>query len=182
MKKVFFHGGLLLILLGLSIICVDTVSAAIKSYCDDLDKSSAIVREVNDDYDSFMESAKSVREDIIDVSKSFDFYLNQFSKQNVVLLEKIHNIESKIDNLNDLSKNMIDNCEYDINNPVVENKCSSFKKNYKNMVQSYYTMIDEYNIVLDTYNNYAEKNNAKKIDKYIYNLSFEINGIVYLLS
>lgn len=140
---------------------IDKVSASIKDYQDDIDRSNEIVSSIDKDFSEFLIIAEDVKKDILDVSKSFDFYLNQFLDKNIELMKKVGNIEDKINSLNELSNRMIENCKYDLNNSSMDSKCSSFEKNYVNMIASFKTMVDKYNSVVDTYNAYAKRKNVK---------------------
>ena len=156
---------------------IENVSASIKKYHDDIDRSNEIVNSINNDYEEFVITATEIKSDIVEVSKSFDFYLNQFLDKNVELLKKVSNIENKINSLDSLSYRMIENCKYDLNNSSMDSKCSSFDKNYVNMVESFNTMISKYNSVVDTYNTYAKKSNVKIASLYEVKLS-EVNNIL----
>lgn len=156
---------------------IENVSASIKKYHDDIDRSNEIVNAINKNYNEFANIATDIKSDIVDVSKSFDFYLNQFLDKNVGLLNKVKNVENKINSLDELSYRMIENCKYNLNNSSMDSKCSSFEKNYVNMIESFNTMIDKYNSVVDTYNIYAKKTNVKVASLYETKLN-DVNNIL----
>ena len=156
---------------GASVMLIDKVSASIKNYRNDLNKSYEIIKAVNDDYDTFVEKAKEVKENIIVVSKSFNFYLDKFLKKNKDLVAKINKVEETINELDDISYRIINNCKYDLNNSSMEAKCKSFYNNYPNMIDSYNKMLEEYNSVIKRYNTYASKVKKKKVALYEYNLT-----------
>lgn len=178
MKGLFIHTGFVLILIGLSIICVDQVSANINNYYADLEKSKEIVKSVDDNYSKFKEGAKKVKESISNVSLSFDFYLDEFETANADIKEKIIIVESEIENLNVTANSLIDSCKFNLNDIQMDNKCSSFKMNYGNMINSYDEMIEQYNKVIKFYNEYALSNGKQIKELYISNLSDEVISII----
>lgn len=178
MKNPLIHIGILFILLGLSFFFIKVANAAINDYYSDVDKSHEIVKSVEDNYSLFMDNANSVKNTIIDVSKSYNFYLVQFVEKSKLLQTKFNTVEQNIDNINKYTKELINNCKYDLNNSLMDSKCSSYKINYVNMIESYKEMIDEYNKVVDSYNLYAKKHGISVIKKYEYNLKEETNTIL----
>lgn len=178
MKNPLIHIGILFILLGVSSFFIKVVNAAIKDYYSDLDKSHEIVKNVEDNYSLFMDTANNVKNTIVDVSKSYNFYLVQFVEKSKTLQSKFNTVEQEIENINGYTKKLIDNCKYDLNNSLMDSKCSSYKVNYINMINSYKEMIDEYNKIVDSYNTYAKKHGVSVTKKYEYQLSEDTNTIL----
>ncbi len=178
LKMLFIHSGFVFIILGISIICIDKVSANIKNYYDDLEKSKEIQKSVNEQYQVFKEGASKVKSSIGVVSSSFNFYLEEFDTKNIEILEKVSNVEKEIEELNETAKLLTNNCKYNLNNNVMNNECSSFKINYKNMISSYDEMVEKYNSVIDYYNEYAKKNNKEIVNKYLNNLSDNVKEMI----
>ncbi|MBR1386704.1 MAG: hypothetical protein IJ568_07735 [Bacilli bacterium] len=165
-KSSIIHLGFIFIIAGISIICIENVSASIKNYYDDIGKSKKIVSEVNEDYKIFKESILNVKNSIVDVSKTLNIYLEEFTNKNTIINQKIIKIEEEILKINEPSKRLINNCKYNLNNKTMISKCQSFKTNYKNMADSYIEMIKEYNKVIKSYNVYAKKINNKELPLY----------------
>lgn len=166
MKKFFIHLGFLFIIAGISVICVENVSATINNYYADIDRSKEITAEVEKSYKDFNDGALDVKESVIGVSKTFDVYFEEFPKVKDEIVEKIHVVESKINNLNEVSLNLIDKCEYDLNNLAMNNKCKSFKLNYVRMIESYEEMVSEYGKVIESYNKYALEHEKEVYELY----------------
>ena len=154
MRKIFIHLGFLFIIAGMSIICIDKVNANINRYYFDVEKSKAIVEEVNNDYLTFRNYALTVKNKIEDVSKSLSVFLDSFEEENIKIIEKINDIEKDIENINILKNRLEVNCNYDINNMNMSNNCESFNLNYQNMINSYDDMLVQYNKVLKIYSEY----------------------------
>lgn len=165
MRKIFIHLGFLFIIAGMSIICIDKVNANINRYYFDVEKSKAIVEEVNNDYLTFRNSALTVKNKIEDVSKSLSVFLDSFEEENIRIIEKINDIEKDIENINILKNRLEVNCSYDINNINMSNNCESFNLNYKNMINSYNDMLVQYNKVLKTYSEYKNIEYSEYISK-----------------
>ncbi len=178
MKNPLIHIGILFILLGISSFFIKVVNAAINDYYSDLDKSHEIVKNVEDNYSLFMDNANNVKNTIVDVSKSYNFYLVQFVEKSKLLQNKFNSVEEYIEGINKYTRELIDNCKYDLNNSLMDSKCSSYKVNYVNMIESYKNMVDEYNKVVDSYNLYAKKHGMMASKTYEYNLSEETNTIL----
>lgn len=174
MKKIFIHIGLVLILSGFSLIFIEKVSASIDNYYNDIDKSNKIIDTVEKDYSEFKEKALSIKKSIVDVSKMFNIYLNEFKEKNVDILKNVNIVESRINEISDISLNIVNNCKYDLNSKKMEKNCESFKINYLNMIDSYNKMIEVYNKVIGEYNNYQIKKGLEPIDKYELKISSSI--------
>lgn len=174
MKNIFMHLGFVLILAGLSIICVDKVSASINDYYSDVEKSNEIVETIDKNYKSFKEKSISVKNDIVEVSKSFNLYLEDFPKENEGIVLKVQKVESDINELSTITDTLLDYCNYDLNNIVMDNQCASFKTNFNNMMSSYEEMIKVYNGVIDSYNDFSNKNGRENIEVYKENLDSSI--------
>ena len=165
MRKIFIHLGFLFIIAGMSIICIDKVNANINKYYFDVEKSKAIVEEVNNDYLTFRNSALTVKNKIEDVSKSLSVFLDSFEEENIKIIEKINDIEKDIENIDILKNRLEVNCNYDINNMNMSNKCESFNLNYQNMINSYDDMLVQYNKVLKIYSEYKNIEYSEYISK-----------------
>lgn len=157
MKNIFVHLGFLLIILGVSLIFVDSVSASINNYYDDIEESKRIIKNVDTLYEQFKEDAIDVKNGIVDISKSFNVYFDDFDKANKSITEKIENVKEKINQVNVVATDLINNCRYQLNDINMNNQCKNFKINYTNMMSSYETMVDQYNKVITSYNNYATR-------------------------
>ena len=178
MKGFFIHTGFVLILIGLSIICVDQVSANINNYYADLEKCKQIVKSVDINYTKFKDGANKVKDAIGDVSLSFDFYLDDFESANSVIKKKIIIVEQEIENLNMTADSLINSCKYNLNDSFMDSECNSFKINYGNMISSYNEMIEQYNKVIKYYNDYALENGKHSEQLYISNLGDEVKLII----
>ncbi len=178
LKMLFIHAGFIFIIFGISIICIDQVSATIRNYYDDLEKSKEIIKNVDEQYKIFKDGATNVKESIDVVSSSFNFYLDDFENENSKIMKNISNVEEEIEKLNITASALINNCNYDLNNSFMDNQCSSFKINYKNMISSYEEMIKQYNSVIDYYNEYAIKNDKETVDSYTNQLSDNVKEIL----
>ena len=174
MKNFFIHLGFIFIIMGVSVICVDKVSANIKKYYADLDRSKEIINNVENNYEEFVNGAIHVKDGIVDVSKSFKIYFDDFSKKNDEIILKIQSVEKSINDLNEISFNLIDNCKYDLNNLSMNNKCKTFKTNYIRMINSYKEMLDEYNMVIGYYNDYAKKHKKSDCSLYDSGVDFSV--------
>ena len=174
MKNIFIHLGFIFILVGCSIIFIDKASASINNYYDDVNKSNEIIINVHNNYNDFKESSLVIKDNIIDVSKSFNFYLDDFQIKNVDILEKVKKVEKDINSLSTVVNNLIDYCVYDLNDEIMDNECSSFKINFKNMLDSYSKMVDVYNDVIKKYNDYSLLNGRELVDEYSENIDEEV--------
>lgn len=166
MKNIFLHLGFLLILSGFSVICVDKVSASIKDYCNDVDKSNEIVESIDSNYKIFKEKSLNVKNSITEVSKSFVLFLEDFPSINPSIELKVQKVENEMNELSSSTDLLIDYCNYDLNNPIMDNQCSSFKDNFNNMINSYEEMIKVYNGVIKEYNDFSSVNGMEHIDEY----------------
>lgn len=181
MNKICIHIGVLFIIAGFSLMCINVVSASMKNYYADIDKSKEIVKNVDKNYKLFKQNAANVKDSIIQVSKSFNIYLSDYMKKKESIVEKINLVEKNIQQLDNISLELVSDCKYNLNNAEMNQQCSSFKINYKNMISSYNEMIDEYNYVIDSYNGYAKNKKKKQAEKYENNLGENVvkilNGI-----
>ena len=159
-------------------ICVQQVSASINDYYYDIDKSKEVIKQVEQDYDTFKAELIDVKNEIVDISKMLNVYLDEFTNKNQIVLPKIKNVENKIIELIPISERLINNCKYNIQNSAIKNNCQNFKQNYNNMIASYEETVTKYNKVIDIYNTYAKKKNEESVDKYETDLKSKIN---YLL-
>ena len=182
MKKVFIHLGLLFIIFGLSILLVDSISSSLNSYYEDLEESKKIVDDINLNYDLFKEKSLNVKDNIKDVSVSFDFYLDEFEEKNIDLVKKINNIENEIIEISDISVSISKDCNYDLNNKNMDSKCNNYKANYKNMIESYNEMIDVYNKVIDTYNEYQKEEDKEQVDNYKSKIDKKVEEVLVSIS
>ena len=181
MKNIFIHLGFVFILVGCSIIFMDKVSASISDYYNDVNKSNEIVESVNNNYNEFKDKSLNVKNGIIDVSKSYNLYLEEFPNVNQTISTKVKTVEETINNLSDITNHLLENCQYELNNSVMKNQCNSFKINFRNMMDSYEEMITVYNKVINTYNEYSLRNGKEQIEEYKSNLNSSIvaaNGII----
>ena len=174
-KGSIIHLGFIFIIAGISIICIENVSASIKNYYEDIGRSKEIIKKVNEDYETFKTITVDVKNNIVDVSKTLNVYLDEFTNKNEVIKQKIEKVEENITELNKVSKRLINNCKYNINNKSMISKCQSFKINYKNMSESFDEMIKEYNKVINTYNVYAKKKNNKELPLYESEIQNDLN-------
>lgn len=154
MKRLYIHLGFLFIIFGFSTLFVDNVSAGINNYYTDLEQSKKIVDNINTNYDSFIEKSINVKDNIKEVSLSFDFYLEEFEEKNIDLLKKINQLEDEILEISNIVINLNNDCKYNIDIKNIDSKCNNYKINYKNMIESFNKMIEVYNKVIDTYNEY----------------------------
>lgn len=181
MKNIFIHLGFIFILIGCSIICIDKVSASINNYYNDVNKSNEIVESVNNNYTEFKEKSLNVKNGIVEVSKSYNLYLEEFPKVNQTISTKVKQVEETINSLSTTTDSLLESCQYDLNNSVMKNQCNSFKINFRNMMNSYDEMIIVYNNVINTYNEYSLRNGKEQIEEYKGNLDASIvaaNGII----
>ena len=181
MKNLFIHLGFIFILAGCSIICIDKVSASINNYYNDINKSNEIVEEVNNNYTEFKEKSLNVKNGIVEVSKSYNLYLEEFPNINQTINTKVKKVEETINSLSTITDSLINNCQYDLNNNVMKNQCNSFKINFRNMMDSYEEMVKVYNDVINTYNEYSLRMGKDQIEEYNSNLDSSIvaaNGII----
>lgn len=174
MKNIFLHLGFILILAGLSIICVDKVSASIKDYYSDVEKSNEIVEIVNTNYNTFKDKSIEVKSGIVEVSKSFNLYLEDFPKKNEEIVLKVKKVEEDINELSTTTDTLLNYCEYNLNNNVMDKQCASFKTNFNNMMDSYEEMLKVYNDVINSYNDFSKENGKVSIEEYKENLDSSI--------
>ena len=156
MRKYTFYIGFLLILCGLSLICVDQVSAGIDNYYEDIGIGKDIINGVNDNYSEFKKIALEIKDEIVDVSKYLNSYLEDFAENSQEVETKVIDIEKKIVEIDLYANSLINMCSYEIIDENMANQCTSFKTNYNNMISSYNNMITQYDSVVSAYNNYAE--------------------------
>ena len=71
---------------------VDSASASIKNYYEDIEESKKIINDVDTLYNDFKKSAVDVKNGIVDISKSFNIYFDDFEKVNKEIKAKIENI------------------------------------------------------------------------------------------
>ena len=166
MKNIFLHLGFIFRLAGLSIICVDKVSASIKDYCNDVDKSNEIIESIDNNYRLFKEKSLDVKNGIVEVSKSFVIFLEDFPNVNQEIELKVQKVENEINELSTTTDLLIDYCNYNLNNNKMDNQCSSFKLNFNNMMNSYEEMIGVYNGVIKEYNEFSVANGRETIGEY----------------
>lgn len=136
---------------------VDSASASIKNYYEDIEESKKIINDVDTLYNDFKKSAVDVKNGIVDISKSFNIYFDDFEKVNKEIKAKIENVQELINKTNVVSNELINKCRYNLNDSEMNNQCKSFKTNYVNMISSYKNMIEQYNKVITSYNNYAAR-------------------------
>ena len=166
MKNIFIHLGFVFILVGFSIIFVDKASASINNYYNDVNESNEIISLVHSNYNEFKINSLEIKDDIIDVSNSFKFYLDDFQVVNPGIIEKVKKVEDGINNLSVTVDNLITYCVYNLNDEVMDNECDSFKINFNNMMESYSTMINVYNDVIKEYNEYSDLNGKEHALEY----------------
>ena len=157
MRKFFIHLGFLFIIAGLSIICVEKVSANINEYYADINRSKEIFNAVESDYNEFVSNASLVKNNMVNVSNALDVYLEEFPEKESLIVEKIKVVDENINSLKEISLRIVENCKYELNNKAMENKCSNFILNYNRMIESYKVMVREYNKVIDSYNDYKNE-------------------------
>ena len=174
MKNIFLHLGFILILAGCSIIFVDKVSASINSYYDDVNESNKIISMVHNNYSDFKINSLNIKNSIVDVSSTFNFYLDDFDVVNVEIVNKVKKVEDEINALYPTIDNLINYCVYDLNDEIMNNECDSFKINFTNMLESYNKMISVYNDVIKEYNEYSDSNGKEHVLEYNYNLDNSI--------
>ena len=174
MKNLFLHLGFIFIISGLSIVCVDKVSESIKDYCNDVDKSNEIVEQIDSNYKVFKEKSLDVKNSIVDVSKSFVIFLEDFPSINSEIELKVQKVENEINELSSTTDLLLDYCNYDLNNQVMNNQCSSFKVNFISMIDSYEEMLKVYNSVIKEYNDFSKTNGRESIDEYSEKLNSSI--------
>ena len=178
MKKVFIHLGLLFIIFGLSILLVDSISSSLNSYYNDLEESKKITDNINNNYNLFKEKSINVKDNIKDMSISFDFYLDEFDEKNVGIIKKINDIEDEIIEITNISIELGNDCKYELNNKNLDNKCNNYKINYKNMIDSYNEMISVYNEVIDSYNEYQKELNKFEVNNYKSRIEKNVNEVL----
>jgi GTP1/Obg family GTP-binding protein len=147
--------GIILIICGVSLLCIDHVSANISSYYADVEKSTSIINSVNYNYSVFKEKAYSIKNDISDVADGLNSFYEDFINVQYDIDLKMSRIKDEIDSLSLMSKDLIDNCSYNINDDNTKTQCNNFYTNYLNMINSYEKMIEEYNYYVNSYNKYA---------------------------
>lgn len=182
MKNIFVHLGFVLILIGLSIIFVDKVSASMTNYYNDVNESNEIIELVHSNYNEFRVKSLKVKDSIVVVSKSFNIYLEEFIIVNNDISNKVKQVESEINNLSNNIDNLINYCVYDLNNEVMVNECDSFKINFNNMIKSYDEMINVYNSVITKYNDYSILNGRESIEQYSGNIDYSIKEAITKLN
>ena len=166
MKNIFLHLGFIFILIGCSIICVDKVSASINNYYNDVNESNEIISLVHSNYNDFKIKSLEIKNDIEEVSKSFNIYLEEFQIVNEEISNKVIKVENGINDLSETINNMINYCVYDLNDGLMDKECSSFKINFNNMMDSYSKMINVYNEVIKEYNEYSILNGKEHVLDY----------------
>lgn len=167
--------GLVLIIVGFSLIFVDNVSAGINDYYADVNKSKEIMFTVFEDYVKFENGAIDIKNEIVDVSKALDIYLEDFPIKESLIVEKINIVENDINNINLTSLELINMCKYDLNNNSMNSKCNNFKKNYVRMIDSYKKMIIVYNDVLNSYNEFIDK---KVFEEYVGKVDYAVYELI----
>lgn len=178
MKKIFLHIGFLFIITGISILLIDNVSASINSYYNDLEESKKITDNINNNYNLFKEKSINVKDNIKDMSISFNFYLDEFDEKNIGIIKKINEIEDEIIEISNISIELGNDCKYELNNKNLDNKCNNYKINYKNMIDSYNEMISVYNEVIDSYNEYQKELNKFEVNNYKSRIEKNVNEVL----
>lgn len=168
------HIGFIFIMIGCSIIFIDKVSASINDYVKDIDKSNEIVDKVDFNYNEFKNKSVIVKDSIVEVSKSFVIYLEEFPSVNVEIKEKVLTVEKEINDLNPIIDELLNYCHYDLNNSKMNSQCESFKINLSNMMESYDKMIEVYNDVIGEYNVYSVANGKEQMLEYNNNINSSI--------
>lgn len=158
MKNVFIHLGVLLIIIGSSIGFADNASLSIDSYYDDIYKSNAIIKHVNVNYSTIKDKVLIVKNNIVETSKMFNVYFEEFDNKNTEIVNNIKKVEESIKEIVDPSVELNDYCQYELNDNVMNNQCDSFRINIKNMIDSYKELIKVYNDVIKSYNEFASNN------------------------
>ena len=174
MRKYTFYIGFLLILCGLSLLCIDHVSASIDNYYEDVEIGKDIINSVNSDYSDFKKIALEIKDDIVYVSKYLNSYLEDFADNSHEVEAKVAEIENKLVEIDLYVDNLISMCSYEIIDENMVNQCNSFKTNYKNMVNSYKFMIIQYDNVVDAYNTYAESKGRDTLNKHVSSIVNEV--------
>ena len=182
MKKLFLHIGLLFIITGISILLIDNVSASINGYYSDIKESKKVLDNININYNLFKEKSLNVKDTIKDISVSFDFYLEEFNEKNIDIVKKINKVEDEIIEISNISIELDDNCKYELNNKNIDNKCSNYKINYKNMMTSYNEMINVYNEVIDSYNEYQKELGRVEVNNYKSRIGESVNKALINIS
>lgn len=178
MRKYAIHIGLVLLICGFSLLFVDHVSANIKSYYTDVEKSKEIIKNVNMQYIDFKDVATSVKDDIFETATYLNGYLSDFTEYKDEVKEKIVGVESKIESLNDVSNKILNDCSVGIEDDNMNNICKTFKTNYKNMINSFKEMVNQYNDFVSAYNQYANSSNLENIDTYNSKIDIMVRDIV----
>ena len=178
MKNIFIHIGFILILIGTSIIFVDKASASITSYYNDVNESNEIISLVHSNYNQFKTSSLEIKDYLVDVSESFDVYLDEFESNNQDIVNKVKKVEEEINGLSPTIDNLINYCVYDLNDEVMDNECDSFKINFNNMMESYTKMISVYNDIIKEYNEYSQLNEKEPVLEYQQNIDNSIEAAI----
>ncbi len=183
MRKFIVYLGVLLILCGVSLICVDHVSANINDYYADVQMSTSIIENVNSNYSIFKEGAYNVKMSISEVADSLDCYYEDFVDVYEGLDLSVSKVKDDIASLTEVSRELNKNCAYDINNENMILQCKNFNINYLNMVKSYEKMLEEYNAYITSYNDFASKRDLDtievkemKLDQDVYSIVLSIEG------
>lgn len=158
LRRLCFLFGFVLIFVGIFIICSKEINVMLDSFNIDVKKSKNIVTTVNNDYNSFNEVINLYKSDVIIFSNMLNFYYDEFTQKNVVILESINKLKKRLQDVVPIAKRMLDNCEYELNNNVMVQQCNNFSINFKSMVDVYSNTIQKYNSIVEKYNEYALSN------------------------
>ena len=156
--------GVLLILCGVSLLCVDHVSANINDYYADVQMSTSIIENINSNYSNFKEGAYNVKKSISEVADNLKCYYEDFAGVYEELALSVSKVKNDIDDLTRVSTEIIQDCSYDINDENMMLQCKNFNTNYLNMVRSYEKMINEYKEYIISYNEFASTRDLDNLE------------------
>ncbi len=164
--------GLALVLLGVSLLTIDNVSAYVDSFNEENQNKAVIKETIEKDYEGFIISLKYYKEEIPNIYGFYSEYYEDLAEKEMIYSTIMKGIEEKLENTISKTSNLKLYCAHNFYESNILKKCQLYSENYGLMVESFIKLIVDYNERVEKYNNWANEHNKKALEKYtslIYN-------------
>jgi len=127
-----------------------------------IEKSNEIIEEFNKFNESVLTFAKE-RDNIYTLRENT--YLEDFAKNIDGWNKLMETHKQNLENIENNSEKLKENCVVKFADPNVNSKCTIFKSTYEAANNYYISDIKDYNKTVEEYNEWAEKSNKDKLNK-----------------
>ena len=155
--------GVFLIVIGLTLLTIDHVSAYVDSMTKEQRMVLAIKENISKEYKQFLNHINDYKKELPEINPFFVEYYEEILKSDEEYKKIMNVINEKAEEAEESAEKIKHYCSESYIDKESSKQCETFNKNYANFKNSYSELVDKYNRVIEEYNNWAKGTGYKVI-------------------